>query len=318
MIQKIILPGMSEKQRLLYQLDIYRGDLESEIAPGNKFHKLRYHIKAAKEKNARYVATFGGPYSNHVHAFTKSAIKAGFLPLVIIRGELHSTLTSTLRDCVSDGAILFPSQRDDYRLGLRSEIKSEVDKLYSDVYWIGEGGGGTLGVLGCCDWADQISHIINKKYDTWCVSSGTGTTSLGLACSNAVESLQVFNALKGAEDIEHEVEVLWHKMAGEFTHMKHADPLSKMSFWHSKEFGRFGKLPLEVADFLKELYFLNPTLRLDPVYTGKMAYRIWLKIKHNCWDYQRSLIVHTGGLQGWRGIKGTLNPYPNVDEPITM
>ncbi|WCN09267.1 1-aminocyclopropane-1-carboxylate deaminase/D-cysteine desulfhydrase [Marinomonas mediterranea] len=325
MIQTIVLPDLSETQRASHRLDVYRGDLENRIAPGNKFHKLRYHLKEAEKLGAIHIATFGGAYSNHLHAFSKTVVNAGFAPLIIVRGELQIGLTPTLRDCADDGAVLFSTDRDDYGLGLESRVKNEVEQEYANVYWIAEGGGGELGVLGCRDWADSISAFSagsdgasvtrlgssnNQPYDTWCVASGTGTTAVGLACSNAVKRLQVFNALKGAEGIENTIEALTHDFIRTYDGISAQDVFSKMAFWHSRNCGRFGGLPDEIAEFLRALYVMNPELRLDPVYTGKLVYNIWRKIKENRWRFRSALIIHTGGLQGWRGVKRERIPYP--------
>ena len=57
-------------------------------------------------------------------------------------------------------------------------------------------------------------------------------------------------------------------------------------------------------DFIKE--FAQQTgILLDPVYTAKMMYGIFDQIKLGCFDRgQRIVALHTGGLQGLRGIGG--------------
>jgi 1-aminocyclopropane-1-carboxylate deaminase len=43
---------------------------------------------------------------------------------------------------------------------------------------------------------------------------------------------------------------------------------------------------------------------LDPIYTGKMMFGLYDLISKSYFDNNTSiLVVHTGGLQGWEGMK---------------
>lgn len=48
--------------------DILRLDLLHPIVSGNKWFKLRYYIEQAQEQNKKSLVTFGGAWSNHIHA----------------------------------------------------------------------------------------------------------------------------------------------------------------------------------------------------------------------------------------------------------
>ncbi len=50
------------------KLFIKREDLNHPELSGNKWHKLKYNLIAAKEKGYGSLLTFGGAYSNHIYA----------------------------------------------------------------------------------------------------------------------------------------------------------------------------------------------------------------------------------------------------------
>ena len=59
--------------------------------------------------------SFGGPYSNHLHALAWACNEAGLSSIGVVRGELHTSLTPTLKDCQKWGMQLIASSRKDYR-----------------------------------------------------------------------------------------------------------------------------------------------------------------------------------------------------------
>lgn len=300
-IEPVLMPGLNNSKGR-GEFFIYRGDTECELAPGNKRHKLKHHLTQAELENSHVLATFGGPHSNHIDAFSAKVAELGKQAIIIVRGELHAHLTPTLRAAVDRGAILFPSTRMDYRLGLQSEVKSLVDSLYKSVYWIPEGGSGALGVLGCRDWVDEI--LKDFSCDMVCVSSGTGTTAAGFLSSDKTPALGVFSALKGTVD-------LGKTIRDQCVLLTVNTPILTFDdVFH----GGFGKFSDELFEFLSEMYRLNPTLKFDPVYTGKMAYHVYQLYQHGNWPYGRTLFIHTGGLQGWKGIAKRNWPYENIND----
>lgn len=306
-IQSITLPpDFLQSSNRPYALDIYRGDLEHPDAPGNKWHKLQHHLKAAEKQNASVIATFGGPFSNHLHAFGATLKDLPFKAVAVVRGELQPKLTPTLKDMADDGIELWPSSRSDYRLGMDSLIASEINQRYGNVYWIPEGGGGELGVMGCHDWANAISTI-DDKYDAWVVSSGTGTTAAGFMSNINTPDLHVFSALKG--------ESAQRRLILDFASQLAAESISKESldaklFFHSDcHEGGYAKHSSALVCFMKEFAQQNPNQPLDPVYTCKSMFAVLNAMKKGSWPYRRTLFIHTGGLQGWRGYSKDTNPY---------
>lgn len=306
-IQPITLPpACQQSPKFQYELDIYRGDLEHPNAPGNKWHKLQHHLKAAEKQNASVIATFGGPFSNHLHAFGMTLRALSFKVVAVVRGELQPQLTPTLRDMVEDAVELWPSLRSDYRLGMDSQIVSEINKHHDNVYWVPEGGGGDLGAMGCHDWANDISAIDNK-YDAWVVSSGTGTTAAGLLSNINTPDLHVFSALKGEPAQRSLILDLASQLAAESMSKESLD--AKLFFYSDCHEGGYAKHSPALITFMREFAQVNPNYPLDPVYTSKSMFAIFNSMKEGAWPYHRTLFIHTGGLQGWRGYSKDTNPY---------
>ena len=306
-IQPITLPpACQQSPKIQYELDIYRGDLEHPKAPGNKWHKLQHHLKAAEKKNVSVIATFGGPFSNHLHAFGMTLRNLPFKSVAVVRGELQSQLTPTLRDMVEDGVELWPSFRSDYRLGMDSQIVNRINERYDNVYWIPEGGGGELGAMGCHDWANDISAI-DDKYDAWVVSSGTGTTAAGLLSNINTPDLHVFSALKGEPAQRRLILDLACHLAAESMSKECID--AKLFFHSDCHEGGYAKHSPELIAFMREFAQVNPEQRLDPVYTCKSMLAVFHAMEKGAWPYRRTLFIHTGGLQGWRGYSKDTNPY---------
>ncbi len=311
----LIQPVVFTRQNtsIYYELDIYRGDLEHPNAPGNKWHKLQYHLREARRRNTKAIATFGGPFSNHLHAFSMTLQDLPFKAIGVVRGELQPQLTPTLRDAVDCGAELWPSLRTDYKKGLCSDVACQINRLYQDVYWIPEGGGGELGALGCRDWAESIIENLKgerDQYDAWVVSAGTGTTAAGLLAHEASPDLHVVSALKGAESQRDEIIALASSLQF-LSERDHSEgKLQKKLFFHGDSHeGGYAKFSPRLTDFLNNFATNNPDVTLDPVYTSKSMLAILQKMEAGSWPYARTLFIHTGGLQGWRGYPSKNNPF---------
>ncbi|NVK75788.1 MAG: cysteine desulfhydrase [Oceanospirillaceae bacterium] len=307
-IEPIVLPTACQKHpNEHYVLNMYRGDLEHPSAPGNKWHKLQYHLKQAQKQHASVIATFGGPFSNHLHAFGATLKTLPFHAIAVVRGELQSQLTPTLTDLAKDGVELWPSLRADYRLGMDSNIVRQVNQCHDNVYWIPEGGGGELGAMGCRDWANDI-YALGGDYDAWVVSSGTGTTAAGLLSNIKVPDLHVFSALKGEPAQRKLILDFAYELAVEAPVSK--KELDKALYFHSDcHEGGFAKQSSELISFMREFASLNSERPLDPVYTCKSMFAVLKAMEEGSWPYHRTLFIHTGGLQGWRGYSKDTNPF---------
>ena len=67
-----------------------------------------------------------------------------------------------------------------------------------------------------------------------------------------------------------------------------------------------GKINSDLVEFIN-WFFEQTQIPLDPVYTGKMVFGILEMIKNGYFDPKsKILIIHTGGLQGIKGMNFAL------------
>ena len=60
------------------ELFIKHEELTDPFISGNKYRKLKYNLLFAREKGYTNLLTFGGAYSNHIHAVAYAGFKYGF------------------------------------------------------------------------------------------------------------------------------------------------------------------------------------------------------------------------------------------------
>ena len=81
---------------------IKRDDLIHAIISGNKWRKLKYNLQEASKHGYKSILSFGGAYSNHLHALSFAANKMGFNSIGIVRGKKYETPNSTLSFCKNE------------------------------------------------------------------------------------------------------------------------------------------------------------------------------------------------------------------------
>ena len=95
------LPTRIEKLENLsseYGAEIYikRDDTTGLYVSGNKIRKLEYLLYEAKLRECDTIITAGGVQSNHCRATVFSAVRMGFNPVVLLKGEEPEVYTANL------------------------------------------------------------------------------------------------------------------------------------------------------------------------------------------------------------------------------
>ncbi len=271
---------------------IKRDDMIHPFISGNKWRKLKYNVLAAAEQHKNHLVTFGGIWSNHLLATACAAAYYGLRATAFVRGE----------DIVSDSLFMYRLYGMNLRFTDRQAYRDKRDlfeKYFADdndAYFVNEGGSGILGAQGC---AEIIAELTNE-YDAVFTAAGTGTTAAGLLQGihehqpNA--RLHVVPVLKGGEFLKQEV-------------IDFSGGLSGFDMHTEYHFGGYARYNEELLAFISE--FVSTTgILIDQVYTGKMLYALYDKIKNGYFpEGARILAVHTGGTFGILGIKEQLNQY---------
>ena len=267
---------------------------------GNKYRKLKYNIKKAKELKKGVLLTFGGAYSNHIAATAYAGKLYGFKTIGIIRGdELKSKVESnpTLKFAKSNGMQFKFVTREAYRSKLENDFIENLKLEFGDFYLVPEGGTNQLAIKGC----EEILNDSDRDFDFICCSVGTGGTISGLInSSQSHQKILGFPAMKGdfiREDIR------------KFAKKENWDLITDYHF------GGYGKIRPELITFIND-FNIKYNIPLDPVYTGKMMYGIFDLIEKQCFPKDAKILaIHTGGLQGIDGMNVKLKQkgWPQID-----
>lgn len=295
--QKVELPLLEEKEVDLY---IKREDTIHPHVSGNKYRKLKYNLIEAEKQGYSTLLTFGGAFSNHIAATAFAGKKAGFKTIGVIRGEeLRNSWkqNSTLKLAQEMGMKFHFVPRSTYRSKETDSFLKGLKDTFGDFYLLPEGGTNTLAVKGC----EEILERTDADFDYICCCVGTGGTLSGIInSSRPKQTVLGFPALKGdflKEDIR------------KFAQRNNWDLITDYHF------GGYAKVDAKLVDFIND--FKSKTgIPLDPIYTGKMLFGILDLVKKGFFRPQaRILAIHTGGLQGIKGMNLVLKKkkLPTLD-----
>ena len=278
-------------------LCIKREDLLHPYISGNKFRKLKYNLIEARKLGFQTILTFGGAYSNHIHATAYAGKKNGFKTIGIIRGEelggkhLEKTLSqnSTLAFAKANGMELHFVNRSDYKLKNTSIFINKLKKRLGDFYLLPEGGTNDLAIKGCA----EILSNDDAKYSHICCAVGTSGTVTGIIKSSKSHQQVIGFPVLKENYLESEI-------AQKVT-------VSNWSLNRKAHFGGYAKVTPDLVEFINSFYKKHQ-IPLDPIYTGKLLSGIYNDIAEgNFPKKSRILAIHTGGLQGVAGVNAKLD-----------
>lgn len=277
-------------------VSLLRLDRSGGLAPGNKHFKLLGNIAAATRSGVRRLVSFGGAWSNHIHALAAIGREQGFATVGIIRGDDDSPESAMLADARDWGMEIIKVSREEYRRRNDEAYIELVRARFAPCLVIPEGGANSDGVLGCQAIAELVRGLAPGAGKI-VLPVGTGTTLAGLVAglgANADETLVVgISALKGAKDLEDRVQGALLACA--------RGPAARWRILHDHHCGGFARVSDPLRQFMLEFERVQG-IALDPVYTGKMLFAIHQLLRRGDWDAGLPILaIHTGGLQGRRG-----------------
>ena len=268
-------------------VSVKRIDLVHPHIAGNKFYKLKYNLQAAREQGKTLLISFGGAYSNHIHALAYAAHEYGFQAIGIIRGQelAEKALNPTLQDAAILGMCFEFISRSDYRQKHTPEFLQAVLSRHPNAYIIPEGGCNDLAIQGC---AEILSDADKRNFDVICCAVGTGGTLAGLINASATQQRLIGYAALKTDHLSAEIMQMTHKR--------------QWQVFSEEVFGGYGRFNAELLGFIANTQARND-LPLDPIYTGKAFYRLSQHIAEGLFaSNSRILFIHTGGLQGHRPV----------------
>lgn len=288
------LAGLNLEGLALDNVTVLRLDRSGGVAPGNKQYKLAPHLAAMAAAGHRRVLSFGGAWSNHLHALAATGRAAGLETVGVIRGERPPRLSPTLADATAWGMQLHFVSRSDYRRRFDLRYVAELSRQLQADHVIPEGGAGSLAVAGCAPMAELIAARFPQGARV-VVAVGTGTTLAGLAAAlPGTFHVDGIVALRGDGSLEETISAWVAAQA----------PAAGAGWCLHRDFhcGGFARTDARLrALMLRSERELG--LALEPVYTGKALLALHSLLAAGYFLPQQPVVlVHTGGLQGRRGF----------------
>jgi len=286
-------------------LYVKRDDLLHPEIPGNKWRKLAPLLSQIRESHPKGIITFGGPFSNHLHAVAAAGRRFNIPTFGIVRG-LHTDLDNpTLRAARQDGMVLLPVSRQAYT-DLKVHAAALTGHESSQYCVLPEGGATDVAVTSCASIAQEILSQLPQQPLSGgplfiCVPAGTGCTAAGIVSGFEVKNGQVL--VFPVVNRGFEIQTVLQQIVEAGSLAKPDELAQRFSFVRNYEFGGFAKLNQPVFDFAVE-FERQTGIQLDPIYTSKMMFGIYDLLSSGKFPPGSTIVaVHTGGLQGWEGFK---------------
>jgi len=286
---------LSEKK---VELFIKRDELIHPLIQGNKWRKLKYNILEAEKDNKNTLLSFGGAYSNHLHALAAAGKQLNLKTIGIIRGQAPEQLNPCLQDLLDCGMKLKFVTRLEYKQKENPEFITHLKKEFGDFYLIPEGGNNTAGIKGCSELLDELE----EEYDVICCEVGSGTMFSALIQNNkSAETAYLGFAVMKNPQLDKEIK----------ENLTNNANATNWKINHRYHFGGFAKTSTELNNFIKS-FKLEHNVQLEPVYSGKMLWGILDLVKREHFEPgTKILAIHGGGLQGLRG-------YPQLYQSLKI
>ena len=289
-VQPISFPAFSQAD---IDVSMLRLDLVHHTISGNKWFKLHDNLLAAVENKARTLVSFGGVWSNHLHALAWAGQLLAIPTIAFVRGEVPDPMNACLSDCHDWGMQIIPLSREDYR---RRDDEEFVSLLVADMerpYVIPEGGANRAGVRGCAKiWA----HIDQQAFDQLALACGTGTTMAGMLSDAGIPVLGV-QVLKGEGYLSREVRQLMGTLG-----IESRAPWRIEDRYHRGGYAKADAALFEFCDRFEQM----TAIPLEPVYSGKLMMALCELAEQGAFPAgHRLCVIHGGGLQGRRGFTAT-------------
>jgi len=295
------------------KVEIKRDDIIHPIISGNKWRKLKYNLAHVESQpQLKGAISFGGSYSNHIHAFAYACFKSNIPCIGIIRGEAQYANNFTLSCAKRWGMKLHFVDRKTYKRRSDADYLDTLQQQFPDYFIIPEGGSNALALQGVSEVITELNQ--QTQFDTLITPVGSGGTLAGLVKrnnesnnTNEAHKLIGISVLKGAEYLTQEVEDLINKDEKLTNQVrKQACEWEILHQFHRGGYAKFSQ------DDASRILALNKTFGIDfePVYSGKMLLAFFDLLEQGYFKpNERIILLHTGGLQGVGGMveRGILN-----------
>jgi len=294
-VQPLDWPALNKRD---IQVSLRRDDLIDSQLSGNKFYKLHHNLLEAKATGHHTLLSFGGVWSNHLHALAAAGKLYGFNTVGVVRGE--DCDNAMLRDARNCGMQLKFWTREQFRQGKKLEQNQDLfDSLLEDYgrfYVIPEGGSNLLGAKGCAAISMATELALDGNFTDICLACGTGASLAGVAAGLGEDKKAWgISVLKGQGKMADEVGQWVRALCGQ-----ERNNWQLQTGYHG---GGYARLKPDLLHYMQAFEARTGVL-LDPVYTAKLCRGVEAMAEAGVWpEGSRLVLVHSGGLQGRRGFE---------------
>ena len=275
---------------------IKRDDLIDPQISGNKWRKLKYNFSQLKQSKFQGIASFGGAFSNHIAALAAAGHKSNTPTLGFIRTHQIDENNPTLALARKRGMTLVPLSRNDYKLRADPDFLSQLQSQYPAFMFVPEGGSNEFAQQGLFELGVEIAEQSNSDVIACAIGSGGTISGLLDALPN-----QRFIGVAAVND-----EPLLANLKQKYGERLDIDT--------STLFGGYGKSNDRLNAFCLD-FFKQTRIPIEPVYTGKLFYYLCHSGEFKN-GKEKVLAIHTGGLQGLKGLDYRHQSQPSVWRPI--
>ncbi|MBC3765124.1 1-aminocyclopropane-1-carboxylate deaminase/D-cysteine desulfhydrase [Neptunicella marina] len=265
---------------------IKRDDLLHPVISGNKWRKLKFALNDIQRQNVDHIISFGGGYSNHLHALGYCCHQLNIKLTAIVRGH-YPVLTPMLRDLNNWGTQIEFVDKKNYQQRNDDEFLQSLNKRFPGAVIIPEGGSQHQALAGITECVNEF----NRQYDYILLPVASGATMAGIINASPAGKSQVTGiaVLKGQDYLE--------SLVNRFVDN------NKQTNWqinHQYHFGGYSKSPAELQDFCQQITN-KYNIPIEPVYSGKLFFALKSMLEQQSFGHKANILVlHTGGIQGSR------------------
>lgn len=189
-----------------------RDDLLHSVISGNKWRKLVKPLQQLMQQPSAHVLSFGGAYSNHLHALSYCCNKLNIKFTAVVRGAYLSkqTLNPTLQDLKSWNTNLLFVDKHTYQRRNETDYLDLLRKQLGVDVIIPEGGSQHDALAGMQDMLTELESVLNttgsaKPFDAIILPVGSGASMAGVleaSSSSIAKRIIGIGVLKGEGYLE--------------------------------------------------------------------------------------------------------------------
>jgi 1-aminocyclopropane-1-carboxylate deaminase len=255
-------------------------------------------LTKTKSAGKKGIITFGGAFSNHLHAAAYGCAQEGLQSVGIVRGTWANPDNNTLRFVQEQGMELHFVSATDYALGEQSPDIQAIVQQYPDYEVVPEGGCSAEGIRGCIGLGLEILEqlgLAGIRPETHAIyialPVGSGSTAAGMLYGLSGKGIRTL--LFPATDKGMSKEFVLSNFAK--ADLPEVHDFELMSGY---DFGGFGRMTPILHHFIEQV-FVETGIMFDPVYTSKMMRGVFDLLRNGYFPDRAVVVgVHTGGMQG--------------------